>query len=363
MKKDNTSLLNLIVNDYFQLFNSTPSRCDALKYIADRAMEDFGGYITSGSLNITDEILINLVELLDQTIYEFIESNEKNNSIRGYIIDDLYSKISLTFEALTNTERYMSNIQNRPIFLDDLLIVKNKNLTELVPLLISESEGITNFEKEIVKTLIYFQKESLSEFFYNTFKNATSGFSKAASLLGLKYNNEKLNWSLIKKIDNELLGFIQFAEKFDVHKIYKNSLPSTKEELTFSILHVEKNIEKMNDIDSIGWILSMLIYVPSFSFESLWLHEIHSSICSILLNMDLNILKKFLKDKSIFIKTIELIDKLPATIFNRLTGLFDSLGMEFLFDLNATLEEKKLNITNGNSNILNYVYWNASEIM
>jgi hypothetical protein len=248
--------------------------------------------------------------------------------------------------------------------LDDLLIVKNKDLIELVPLLISESEGITNFQKEIVKTLIYFQEESLSEFFYNTFKNAASGYIKAASLLGLKYNNEKrLNWSLIKKIDNELLGFIQFAEKFDVHKIYKNSSPSNKEELTFSILHAEKNIEQMNDIDSIGWILSMLIYVPSFNFESLWLHEIHSSICSILLNMDLNILKKFLKDKSIFIKTIELIDKLPAVIFNRLTGLFDSLGMEFLFDLNATLEEKKLNITNGNSNILNYVYWNASEIM
>jgi hypothetical protein len=270
MKKDNASLLNLIVNDYFQIFNSTLSRCDALKYIADRAMKDFGGYITSGSLNITDEVLINLVELLDQTIYEFIENNEKNNSIRNYIIDDLYSKISLTFEALTNTERYISHIQNRALFLDDLIIVKNKNLIELVPLLVSESEGITSFQKEIVKTLIYFQEESLSEFFYNMFKSSTSGFIKAASLLGLKYNNEKrLNKRKIKKIDNGLLEFIQFAEKFDVSKIYKNSSPSTKEELTFSILHAEKNIEKMNDIDSINWILSMLVYVPSFNFKSL----------------------------------------------------------------------------------------------
>jgi hypothetical protein len=206
--------------------------------------------------------------------------------------------------------------------------------------------------------------ENKNKFFYKTFKNTTSGFIKSASLLGLKYNNEKrLNWDSIKEIDNEHLGFIQFAEKFDVHKIYKNSSPSTKEDLTFSILHFEKNIEKMNDIDSIGWIISMLIHIPSFTFERSWLHEIHSSICSILLNIDLNILKKFLKKESIFIKTIELIDKLPATIFNRLTGFFDSLGIEFLFDLNRTLDEKKLNITNGNSNILNYVYWNASEII
>jgi len=361
MKKDDTSLLNLIVNDYFQILNLTPSRSDALKYIAYKARENFGDYITSGSLGITDEILINLVELLDQTIHEFIENNENNYNISDYIIDDLYSKLSLTFEALTNTEKYISNVQNRSLFLDDLLIVKNKNLFELVPFLISESEGITNFQKEIVKTLIYFEEEPLPEFFYNTFRTTTSGFVKSASMLGLKYNNEKrLNWNSIKEIDKEHSEFIQFAEKFDIGNIYKNSHPSTKEELTFSILHVEKNMKKMNDTDSINWIISMLVSIPSFNFENSWLHEIHLSVCSILLNIDLNILKNFLKDESVFIKIIELIDKLPATIFNRLTGLFDSLGIEFLFDLNATLEEKKLRINNGNSNILNYVYWNSS---
>ena len=364
MKKDNTSLLNLIVNDYCQILNSTPSCSNALKRLADRARNDFGDYITSGSLNITDEILINFVELLDQTIYEFIENNEKNHSIRNYIIDDLYSKLSLTFEALTDTERYISNLHNRSLLLDDLLIIKNKNLTELVPILISESEGITNFQKEIVKTLICFQKESLCEFFYNTFKNTSSGFIKSASLLGLKYNNEKrLNWDSIKEIDKEHSEFIRFAEKFDVHIIHNNSLPATKEEMTFTMLHIEKNIKKMNDIDSANWIISMLIRIPSFNFESSWHYEIHSSVCSILLSIDLKLLKQFLKNESLFIKTIELIDKLPATIFNRLTGLFDSLDIEFLFELNAALEGKKINIANGNSNILNYVYWNASEIM
>ena len=364
MKKDNTTLLNLIVDDYFQILNSTPSRSNALENIADRARDDFGDYITSGSLNITDEILINFVELLDQIIYEFIENNEKNHNIRNYIIDDLYSKLSLTFEALTDTERYISNLQNRSLLLDDLLIIKNKNLTELVPILISEAEGITNFQKEIIKTLIYFENESLCEFFYNTFKNPASGFIKSASLLGLKYNNEKrLNWDSIKEIEKEHSEFIRFAEKFDANIIHKNSFPATEEEVTFSVLHVEKNMKKMNDFDSINWIISMLIRIHSFNFESSWLYEIHSSVCSILLGMDIDILKKILKNESLFIKTIELIDKLPATIFNRLTGIFDSLGMEFLFDLNSTLEEKKLNITNGNSNILNYVYWNAFEIM
>ena len=363
MKKDDTSLLNLIVNDYFQILNSTQSRSDVLKYIADRAREDFGEYITSGGLGITDEILVHIVELLDQIIYEFIENDESSYSIRDYIIDDLYSKLSLTFEALTDTEKYISNMQNRPLLLDDLLIVKNKNLIELVPLLIFESESTASLQKEIVKTLLYFQEEPLPEFFYNTFKNTAAGFIKSSSLLGLKYNNEeRLNWDGLKEIAPEYLQLIQFAEKFDVCKIYKNPAPSTKEELTFSILHVEKNIGEMNDIDSINWIVSMLIHIPSFNFENSWLHEIHLSVCSILLNIELSILKEFLKNESVFIKTIELIDKLPAAIFNRLTGFFDSLGIEFLFDLNTTLEEKKLNITGGNSNILNYVYWNSSGI-
>ena len=362
MKKDNSTLLNQAVNNYFQILTSTPSRSDALKSIADKATTDFGDYITPGNLNITDEILINLIELIDQTIYEFRENNDYNSNIRDYIIDDLYSKLSLTLEALINPEIYLTNIINRSLFPDDLIIIKNKHLSGTIPLLITESEGITNLQKDIVKTLLYFQDEPLLEFYYNSFKNTASGFIKSAALLGLKYSIDKgLNWDTIKETDSGLSDPVLYAEKFNITRIDLNSLPSTKEEVTFSILHVEKDIKRMDDSDSINWIISMLISIPALNFENSWLYEINTSICNILLNMDLNILKDILKNETALIKTMKFIDLLPGNIFNRLTGRFDALGMEFLSNLNSAIEKKKVVISSSNSNIMNYLCWNATE--
>jgi hypothetical protein len=362
MKKNNSTLLNRAVNNYFQILTSTPSKNDALKSIADRVIADFGDFITPGNLNITDEILINLIELIDQIIYEFKENDDYNSNIRDYIIDDLYSKLSLTLEALTDQEKYLSNLRNRSLYPDDLVIIKNKNISAMVPVLISESEGITNLEKEIIKTLLYFKDDSLVEFYYNSLKNSTSGFVKSAALLGLKYNSSRgLNWDSIREISNGHSDLILFAEKFDIYRTDVNPCPSTKEEMTFTILHIEKNISTMNDTDSINWILSLLISIPSFNFENSWLYEINTTVCNILLNFDLCILKEILKNESILIKTIKFIDLLPGNIFNRLTGRLDSLGIEFLFNLNSAIEKKKVIISSSNSNILNYLCWNATE--
>ncbi len=362
MKKEISTLLNQAVDNYFQILTSIKSRSNALKAIADKATANFGDFITPGNFNISDEILVNLIELIDQIIYEFRDNNDYNANIRDYIIDDLYSKFSLTLEALTDIEKYLINIKNRSLFPDDLIIIRNKNLSEMIPILISESKGITNLQKEIIKTLLYFQDESLLEFYYNSFKNTTSGFIKSAALLGLKYdNNKKLNWNTLTETDSEYPELVDFAEKFDINKISLNPLPSTKEELTFTILHIEKNILKINDHNSINWIITMLISIPSFNFENSWLNEINSSISNILLNIDLEKLKDLLQNENILIKTMEFIDLLPGNFFNRLTGRFDELGVEFLFNLNSAVERKKITTNNSNSNILNYLCWNFIE--
>lgn len=364
MKKDNLNLLKRAVDNYFQILTSNTSRSDALKAIADKATADFGDYITPGNFNITDEIQINLLELIDQIVYEFRDNNDYNSNIRDYIIDDLYSKLSLTLEALTSPDKYISNLRNRSLYPDDLIIIKNLHLSGMIPVLISESEGITNLQKEIIKTLLHFQDEPLLEFYYNSFKNTTSGFIKSASLLGLKYLSDKgLNWNCIEELGNGSANLVFFAEKFNLSSCVLNPFPATKEELTFTILHVEKNIDKMNDLDSINWIITMLISIPSLNFENSWLSEINTSICNILLNINLNILKEILKDEAALIKTMKFIDLLPGNIFNRLTGRFNELGMEFIFNLNSAIEKKKVLINNGNSNILNYLCWNATEML
>lgn len=362
MKKDNSTLLKRAVENYSQILTSINSRSNALKTIADRATADFGDFITPGNFNISDEIFINLIELIDQIIYEFRENNDGHSNIRDYIIDDLYSKFSLTIESLCDIEKYLSNIKNRSLFPDDLIIIRDRNLSGMIPLLVSEANGITNLQKEIIKTLLYFQDESLLEFYYNSFKNTTSGFIKSAALLGLKYQSDKkFNWNTLAETDNEFPDLVDFAEKFHLQKVFLNPLPSTKEELTFTILHIEKNILTMNDPASINWIITMLISIPSFNFENSWLNEINCSISNIMLNTNLDILKEILLNECTLIKTMEFIDLLPGNIFNRLTGRFDDLGIEFLFNLNSAVERKKISTNSNNSNILNYLCWNIIE--
>ncbi len=362
MKENNSNLLKRAINNYFQILSSVTSRSEALKAIADKATSDFGEYITPGNFNVTDEIQINLLELIDQIVYEFRDNSDYNSNIKDYIIDDLYSKLSLTLEALAAPEKYLSNIKNRSLYPDDLIIIKNLHLSSMVPVLISESEGITNLEREIMKTLLHFADEMLLEFFYNSFKTTSSGFIKSAALLGLKYLSSRgLNWTCIEELGNGSADLVYFAEKFNPDSCVRNPFPSTREELTFTILHVEKNIEKMNDPDSINWIISMLISIPALNFENSWLNEINTSICNILLKIDLNILKEILKDEAALVKTMKFIDLLPGNIFNRLTGRFNALGMEFIFNLNSAIEKKKVLINDSNSNILNYLCWNTLE--
>jgi hypothetical protein len=362
MKKNNSFLLSHAISDYFHIITSTPSRSDALKNIADKATSDFGEYITPGNFRITDEILINLIELIDQIIYEFKDNTDNDPHIKDYIIDDLYSKFSLTLEALDNPDRYLFNIRNRSLYPDDIIIIKNKHISEIVPLLISELEGITNLQKEILKTLLYFPDENCIDLYYNTFKNSTSGFVKSVSLLGLKYKTGKgLDWNTVKEINGGTKSIVRFAEEFDTDKIHLNSFPSSKEELTFTILHIEKNIATMTDHDSINWIFQMLLSIPSFNFENSWLCEINTSISNILLAIDLKTLKNVLNNEQVLIKTMKFIDLLPGKIFNRLTGRFDELGFDFLSSLNSAIEKKKVVITSDNSNILNYICWNSTE--
>ncbi len=362
MKKDISKELDNAARDYVQILASTSSRSNALRTIASRAVTDFGEFITPGNLNVTDDIYINLIELLDQIIYEYSDSSNYNSSIRDYIIDDLFSKLSLTLEALTDMNKYLANIRNRALFPDDLVIIRNRQISSLIPLLTAESKGITNLQNDIIKTFLYFNDESLLEYYYNSFKSSASGFVKSAALLGLKYNSDtKLNWNTVREKGKTGTDLTSFAEKFNLVNLSQNRLPDTKEELTFTLLHVEKVIKTVNDPDSIRWIISMLTLIPSFDFDNSWLYEVNSSVSSILLNIDLKILKEILKDEAVMINTMKFIDLLPGNFFDRLTGRFDQLGIEFLYNLNSAIEKKKIIISRDNSNLLNYLCWNTTE--
>lgn len=361
MNRVNSKNIDTYFTEYYSIITSTTSRSEAFQSIAALGIKQFGEFITPGSLNLCDEVQINFIEILDQIIFE-LSSNDTGSDIRDYITDDLYSRFSLILEALADCERYKANIKNRPLYCEDLIIIRRNRLSEFVPLLIAESEDITSLEKNIIKTLLYFTENVHLDFFYNFFRNTTSGYIKAASLLGLKYSCQPgLNWNSLKEISNGIKELVEYAESFNTEEIYCNRLPENMEEMTFVLLHLEKNVKFYKNSREINWILNVFSIVPLLNFENSWLTEINISISNIILQININLMREILKNESALIRATNFIDYLPRNVFNRITGRLDDMGMEFIYNLNLIIEKKKKNIDAYNSNILTYISWNPIE--
>jgi len=354
-----------ITERYYQILKSITSRNEALKNIAAAATEDFGEFITPGSLNLTDEIEINFAELLDQIIYEFSENTEYGENIRDYIIDDLYSRLYIYLESYNNIMLYMQNIKNRPLTPDDLLMIKKRKLTKAIPLIIAEYDEITLLQKPIIKTLLYLSEDLPDDFFPDSFRNSSHPFIRSASILGLKYRGADINSpgisekSLHDEAESYNFELLEYADQFNFSEIWRNREPSNREETTFTLLHVEKNIHTFNDSRSVDWILHILSLIPAMNFENSWLNEINTSMSNILLNINISGIKEFLNSEERLMMIINFIDLFPKNIFNRLTGRLDELGIEFHYRLNSILEKKEFKSDDLNSNMLNYLSWNT----
>jgi len=348
-----------IIELYCDILKSTTSRSEALKYIAEQATEDFGDFITPGSLNLKDEIEIHFAELLDQIIYEFHENTDFEANIKDYIIDDLYSRLYLYLESFRSIEQYIKSIKYRPLFQDDCIIIKNKKIYKLIPLLIEEYEELTILQKPVIKALIHLAEQTEPDFFLRSFNNSSHGFIKSAAVLGLKYTKTRVPQFSSSEVISRNCTLPSYAEKFNHSAIWENAEPGSREEITFVLLHIEKNIKNFNDYKSINWILDTINLIPDMNFENSWLNEINTSMSNILLNMEIDMIKEFLNNDEKLLKTINFIDLFPKNIFNRLTGRLDELGLEFHYRLNSVLEKNQFKSGDLNSNMLNYLSWNA----
>jgi len=363
IEKSSISIVE-ITERYYEILKSITSRSEALKNIAARATEDFGEFIIPGNLNLTDEIEINFAELLDQIIYEFKDNTEYEANIRDYIIDDLYSRLYIYLESYNNITLYLQNIKNRPLTPDDLLIIKKRKLAKAIPLLIAEYDEITLLQKPIIKTLLYLAEDSPDDFFLDSLRKSSHPFIRSASILGLKYRGADISSQVIAdpslrdELENYSTELLEYAENFNFSEIWKNREPAKRKEITFALLHIEKNIHNFNDNRSINWILNILSLVPEMNFENSWLNEINTSMSNILLSIDISGIKEFLNSEEKLLMIINFIDLFPKNIFNRLTGRLDELGIEFHYRLNSILEKNEFKSGDLNSNMLNYLSWN-----
>lgn len=365
MIEKNSFPITNIVEIYYNILKSTTSRSESLKNIAQHTTKDFGEFITPGSLNLIDEVEINFVEILDQIIYEFHENTDYEANIKDYIIDDLYSRLYLYLESFNNINQYIKNIKNRPLFHDDVIIIKTKKIYKLINLLIEEYDELTLLQKPIIKALVHLAEETPSDFFARAYKDSPHRFIKSAAILGLRYSESqipnlfKANKESEFEINDTICTLPSYAKKFNLSSIWKNREPQNREETTFVLLHIEKNIRNFNDHQSLNWIFDILNLAPGMNFENSWLREINTTVSNILINMDVSKIKEFLNNEEKLIRTINFIDLFPKIIFNRLTGRLDDLGLEFHYRLNSIIEKNSFKAKDLNSNMLNYLSWNT----
>jgi len=363
MEKSKEKNIQHILDEFFLIISHSESPDWAVRDISAIAKKYFGEYITPGSLNIKDEKLINLIELLDQIIFE-INEETNNNHIREYILEDIYTRFVILLEAIYDIEKYKKNLKNRPLYYEDTIIIRENCLSEFIQLLIPEYEDIGNIQKNILKTLIYFTDNIHLDFFYNIFKNASSPFIRGASLLGLKYcENRGLNWNSLKELSQELHPLIEYAATFNTNNLSSNKLPQSREEMVFAALHAEKNKSLKNKKEEIEWLMNLCKSMTDLNFENSCLNETNISLCNSIMSMDIAALEDSLKNEENLSSLIKYLDYLPRNLFNRLSGIIDSMNESIIFKIENLIENKNPSKDLHNSNVLTYLSYKAMELL
>lgn len=137
-----------------------------------------------------DEISLNLVDLLDQIVFELAENIPADATVQEYIIDDLYARMSVYLDILAGRETYASNLNKRYITREDTLVIRQCRMKEFVPLLMSEYYEQPALQRPLLHALLSFDGDDLLNFYYDIAKEADSADIRALSLVGLKSSGQ-----------------------------------------------------------------------------------------------------------------------------------------------------------------------------
>ncbi len=359
--KFNRKAIQNIAAQCYEHVNSSSNRRDALSSIALTATKEFGGYFDSLSLEQPDEIYVNFIELLDQIVFEIDENDSGETSIREYIIDDLYQRITIYLEIIKDEELYRQGLNNRLLCNEDTIIIRHYKMLEYIPELLREFQEQPNLQKAIIKCLLAFNAEDLLNFYYQIAQGHYCTDIKALALIGLKgFSGRFSNWHKLKTTDDDTSSLISYVEGFNTDVIAKNPLPFNLNTLYFTINFIELNLEKFNKDQNLRWIFKVFKCFLEVDVNNTFFTSIYTSISNILLGLDIASILKLVSHEKDLISFIYFSDLLPAAIFNRISVKLDSLNSGFLERLQDIINSEKVILDEVNSNISSYLLWNSS---
>lgn len=339
------------------LTNDSSDKTGVLNKIAETCTGRFGEFFGPDILAEPDELSVNFIELLDQIVFEMVDSTSGERVIREYIIDDLYRRVSLYLDVFRGIGHYEQSLVNRRITTDDLVIIRHYHLDVYIGELTDEFYEQPALQPAILRTLLVFDEEKLLNFYYQVTKELHSMEVKSLALMGLKqYNDRFTNWDMLKTLGEELSELAAFVENFNTEDISLNSVPSTVNSLFFTLSYIEMNLKGLMKRRIIPWIFSVIRSILYFNRDSSFFTGIFSSIGNIILYFDIEYIQFLLREDRHMISFICVLDILPPPVFERMRIKLDQLGREFVNQVDELRKTGRIHLDDQNSNVIGYLY-------
>jgi hypothetical protein len=350
----------LICNDKIK---SSSSKLDALRLIADGVPSDLEEFYLN-AFEEADEISLSFVELLDQIIFEIIENTQSDDSVREYIVENLHARLLIYLDIFRGKEPYASTINRRMLTHDDAIIIRQLHFAEFVPLLIAEYYEQPGLSTSILRTLVSFDAKELLNFYYNIAKGENHADEKVLSLVGLKRFVSRFNFENLRSPENgEYSALIGYAASFDSASVCMNSVPEDPYSLLFCIHYIEMNIGGFSDMPSLTWMLRVLLAACNCVRDGSLASCIYKSVCSILVFIDTDGLRRLLHDDELAAGLIRMLDFFPREYFYKLGIKISSLESEFIRAIDRLTTSGVLPLDDSGYGIVNYILWrSASEL-
>jgi len=361
--KVDVNKLHFIAQTCWAILDTSINKIEALKEISRTIKVEFGEYFNPGILSQPDEISINFIELMDQIVFEMEKQFPEDDSIRDYITDDLYHRLTIYLEVLNDLDSYKKNLMRKILTKDDIVIIKHFRLKEYIDDIISTFDEQQNLQKEILKTLLSFDNEHLLQFYYQVVKGVYCYETRCLALLGLKNCNVRFkNWhKLIDNEEDELTPLVSYVKEMNACEPWTNEIPKELSSLTLLTYFADIFFEKTLNSQFYMWLFNIFNELVNYDLNQSASGGIYYSISSVLIKLNVEFYNTIIQSDELLPSFIKIIDSLPRNYFDRVTVKLDILGDTFVQRVNELVELDLLILQDIESNTQTYLFWKSSQ--
>ncbi len=355
--------LGALASEIRDIIASSDDRNQALARVSSVSVEAFGREISPTVLEKPDRLSISFLELLDQIVFEINENQSDSETIKDYIAENLFKRVTIFSEAMTEISAYSRSLQSRPLSVDDTLIISHFRMNEFVPELINEFAENPALQKHILRALLRFNPDETVSFMSEIASGPYCPEARATALASLKKSSAGTE-ILASLEENGKSSLLRYASLFNAANIPGNIKPYTPETCAFASYLIEADSTLINDIPSLIWFCGIFESFPDApgNSENPKYSGIFRALTHVLVELPRTLLKDAVKSDIALTALTSFIDSLPRSVFSRIAVALDPLGSSFQNPVGALVESGKIVLDGPSSNTLSYLMRDTASV-